>query len=69
VPWYISAHTHRALESPVEAGSTRYINTGTWSSDVRGSGPDQADRGAYPYAMIEVMHDGGTSGGLRYWRP
>lgn len=69
VPWYISAHTHRALELPLGSGATSYINTGTWSSDVRGSGPDQADRGAYPYAVIEVTPDGGTRGGLQYWRP
>ncbi|WP_411374816.1 hypothetical protein ACLH0K_17665 [Arthrobacter sp. MPF02] len=69
VPWYISAHTHRALESPLEDCPTRYINTGTWSWDVRGHGPDQADQRAFPYAVVEVAEDGSTSGGLRYWRP
>lgn len=69
VAWYISAHTHRALESPLEACPTRYINTGTWSSDIRGQGPDQSDRQAFPYALIDVADDGATSGGLRYWRP
>jgi UDP-2,3-diacylglucosamine pyrophosphatase LpxH len=69
VAWYISGHTHRALESALEGGSTRYMNTGTWCSDVRGRGPDQSDRQAFPYAMIDVGSDGATSGGLRYWRP
>jgi len=69
VAWYISGHTHRALEATLEACPTRYVNTGTWSSDVRGHGPDQADRGAYPYAVVDVARDGATSGGLRYWRP
>ncbi len=69
VAWYISGHTHRALESPVTASTTRYVNTGTWCSDVRGHGPDQSDRRAFPYAVITVDPDGGTSGGLRYWRP
>ena len=70
VPWYISAHTHRALESTLEAcPATRYINTGTWSSDVRGQGPDQSDRQAFPYALVDVANDGATKGGLRYWRP
>ncbi|PTT69849.1 hypothetical protein [Arthrobacter sp. HMWF013] len=69
VAWYISGHTHRALESALEASSTRYANTGTWSSDVRGGGPDQSDRQAFPYVVVDVAHDGGTSGGLRYWRP
>jgi UDP-2,3-diacylglucosamine pyrophosphatase LpxH len=69
VAWYISAHTHRALESALESSPTRYINTGTWSSDIRGQGPDQSDRQAFPYARINVADDGTTSGGLHYWRP
>jgi UDP-2,3-diacylglucosamine pyrophosphatase LpxH len=69
VAWYISGHTHRALESELEASTTRYVNTGTWSSDVRGPGPDQSDRRAFPYAVVDVGPDGATSGGLRYWRP
>ena len=69
VAWYVSGHTHRALESALEEGSTRYINTGTWCSDVRGRGPDQSDRHAFPYAVIDLGPDGATSGGLRYWRP
>ena len=69
VAWYVSGHTHRALESALEACPTRYVNTGTWSSDVRGRGPDQSDRRAFPYAVVDVARDGATSGGLRYWRP
>jgi UDP-2,3-diacylglucosamine pyrophosphatase LpxH len=69
VAWYVSAHTHRAFESALEECPTRYVNTGTWSSDVRGRGPDQSDRRAFPYAVVDVARDGATSGGLRYWRP
>jgi hypothetical protein len=69
VAWYVSGHTHRALEATVTASATRYVNTGTWCSDVRGHGPDQSDRRAFPYAVIDVDPDGATSGGLRYWRP
>ncbi len=69
VAWYVSAHTHRALESTLEGGSARYINTGTWSSDVRGRGPDQSDRRVFPYAVVDVAADGASSGGLRFWRP
>jgi UDP-2,3-diacylglucosamine pyrophosphatase LpxH len=69
VAWYVSGHTHRALESALEACPTRYVNTGTWCSDVRGRGPDQSDRRAFPYAMVDVAGDGTTRGGLRYWRP
>ncbi|BCW67538.1 hypothetical protein NicSoilB4_23010 [Arthrobacter sp. NicSoilB4] len=69
VAWYVSGHTHRALETALDACPTRYINTGTWCSDVRGRGPDQSDRRAFPYAMVDVARDGTTSGGLRYWRP
>ena len=69
VAWYISGHTHRAVESALEASTTRYINTGTWCSDVRGPGPDQSDSRTFPYAVVNVHPDGATSGGLRYWRP
>jgi hypothetical protein len=69
VAWYISGHTHRALESALETFPTRYINTGTWCSDVRGRGADQSDRRAFPYDLVDVSRDGATSGGLRYWRP
>ncbi len=69
VDWYVSAHTHRALESALEGCPTRYINTGTWCSDVRGRGPDQSDRLVFPYAVIDVAPDGVTGGGLRYFRP
>ncbi|MGX9901858.1 hypothetical protein ACW0JT_22120 [Arthrobacter sp. SA17] len=69
VDWYVSGHTHRALESTLEECPTRYINTGTWCSDVRGSGPDQSDRLVFPYAVVDVAPDGVTSGGLRYFRP
>ena len=69
VAWYVSAHTHRAFEAALEACPTRYVNTGTWSSDVRGRGPDQTDRRAFPYAVVDVARDGSTNGGLRYWRP
>ncbi|MFP3463304.1 hypothetical protein R5O87_20920 [Arthrobacter globiformis] len=69
VAWYVSGHTHRAAESPLGSCPTRYVNTGTWSSDVRGHGPDQADRRAFPYAVVDVGCDGTTDGGLRYWRP
>jgi UDP-2,3-diacylglucosamine pyrophosphatase LpxH len=69
VAWYVSGHTHRALESPLEACPTRYVNTGTWCSDVRGHGPDQSDPRAFPYAVVDVARDGAINGGLRYWRP
>ncbi len=69
VAWYVSGHTHSALESALEACSTRYINTGTWSSDIRSCGPDKFDCRAFPYATVNVACDGTTSGGLRYWRP
>lgn len=69
VAWYVSGHTHRALESALDACHTRYVNTGTWCADVRGRGPDQSDSRAFPYAVVDVAGDGATSGGLRYWRP
>jgi UDP-2,3-diacylglucosamine pyrophosphatase LpxH len=69
VAWYVSGHTHRALEATLEGGATRYVNTGTWCSDVRGRGPDQSDRRTFPYAVVDDGLDGATGGGLQYWRP
>ncbi|MFP5311241.1 MAG: hypothetical protein ACLGH7_02325, partial [Actinomycetes bacterium] len=57
------------LETSVEASGTTYINTGTWSSDIRGEGREQTDREAFPYALVSVASNGTTSGGLRHWKP
>lgn len=69
VAWYVSGHTHWALESALEACPTRYVNTGTWCSDIRSFGHDKSDRRAFPYAVVNVAPDGAISGGLRYWHP
>jgi len=68
VRWYLSGHTHRAADAPIPGSTTRYLNTGTWCSDVRGRGPDHDDPLCFPYAHIEVADDGTATAGLRYWR-
>ena len=68
VRWYLSGHTHRAIDEPIPGTTTRYLNTGTWCSDVRGRGPDHDDPSCYPYAQIDVADDGTATAALRYWR-
>jgi len=65
VPWYLFGHTHSAVSAIVEGTDSRYINTGTWSADVRGRGPDIVDRMLFPVAVIA---NDGSRGHLRYWR-
>ena len=68
IRWYVSGHTHRAIDAPIPGSTTRYLNTGTWCSDVRDRGPDHDDPSCYPYAQIDVADDGTATGALRYWR-
>ncbi|TDO34241.1 hypothetical protein EV643_12826 [Kribbella sp. VKM Ac-2527] len=67
VPWYLFGHTHRAQWAFVEGGDSRYLNSGTWSADVRGSGPDSADTTLFPVATIGISGSR-VRGWLRYWR-
>lgn len=67
VPWYLFGHTHRAMTTFVDGSGSRYINTGTWSADVRGSGPDGWDPMLFPVATIG-MSGSRLRGWLRYWR-
>jgi UDP-2,3-diacylglucosamine pyrophosphatase LpxH len=67
VPWYLFGHTHRALCALVEDGDSRYLNTGTWSADVRGRGPDSVDTALFPVATIGISGQE-VRGWLRYWR-
>lgn len=68
VRWYLTGHTHRAVEASIPGTATQYINPGTWCSDVRGPGPDHDDLSRYPYVLIHVADDGAATAGLRYWR-
>lgn len=68
VRWYLSGHTHRAVEAPIPGTTTQYLNPGTWCSDVRGRGPDNDDPSLYPYVLIDVADDATATAGLRYWR-
>ncbi len=67
VPVYVFGHNHRAetVDLLVRPPAT-YLNCGTWSEDVRGSGPDVGRTGLFPY--VEVRQDEhGVSRHLRYW--
>ena len=65
VGWYVSGHTHRAGEQALPDGTT-YLNTGTWSADVRGEGPDAHDPGSFPYVVVDDRSDE-PSGRVAYW--
>ncbi len=65
---YVFGHTHRAerLELPGAPAAT-YLNAGTWGSDIRGTGPDQVDRGLFPFVQITAFPDC-VRAELRFWR-
>ena len=66
---YVFGHNHRAerLDLP-DAPAAAYLNAGTWCQDVRGCGPDQADRQLFPYVRIAGT-PGGVDADLLFWRP
>jgi hypothetical protein len=68
VAWYVTGHTHRAGTAAVPGTSTRWANTGTWCSDIRGPGPDRDDHGLFPYLTVDATGDGAVTGTLAYWR-
>lgn len=70
VPWLVFGHTHRAGTWAGAGTSEGYLNTGTWTDDVRGSGPDVGDDRLFPYVRIDAVAAGGaltTQAWLRYW--
>ena len=47
-----------------------YLNTGTWSDDVRGGGPDRRDDQLFPYIRVDALDANGVvtaQASLRYW--
>jgi hypothetical protein len=70
VPSLVFGHAHRADHHVIAGTSAGYLNTGTWSDDVRGRGPDQSDDRLFPYVRIDATGgDGGvtTQAALHYW--
>ena len=68
VAWYLCGHTHRATAAPIAGTTTRWANTGTWCSDIRGAGPDLDDPRLFPFLEIDAAGDGSVQGRLSYWR-
>jgi hypothetical protein len=64
---YVFGHNHRAerLHLPGRPPGT-YLNTGTWSSEVRGNGPDSVDPQLFPYVRVAAGPDG-TDADLFFW--
>ena len=69
-PRWSSAHAHRADHHVIAGTSACYLNTGTWSDDVRGRGPDQSDDRLFPYVRVDATGEDGavtTQAALHYW--
>ncbi len=70
VPFVIFGHTHRAGKHVIAGTSAGYLNTGTWSDDVRGGGPDRRDDQLFPYIRVDALDADGVvtaQASLRYW--
>jgi len=70
VPFVLFGHTHRAEKHVIAGTSACYLNTGTWSDDVRGDGPDRRDGQLFPYIRVDALgvEDVVTAqASLRYW--
>ena len=70
VPSLVFGHAHRADHDVIAGTSACYLNTGTWSDDVRGRGPDQSDDRLFPYVRIDATGGDGavtTQAALHYW--
>ncbi|HVQ88378.1 MAG TPA: metallophosphoesterase [Actinomycetes bacterium] len=52
----VFGHTHRAEQTPVRASGS-YLNTGTWTSDVRGGESELMDPGQFPYVEVTASGD------------
>lgn len=65
--WYVVGHSHRATETALDGAAVRYLNTGTWSADVRGAGPDTLDPTLFPFVRLEARQRGAVAA-LYYWR-
>ena len=70
VPSVVFGHAHRADHDVIAGTSACYLNTGTWSDDVRGPGPDQSDDRLFPYVRVDATGEDGavtTQAALHYW--
>jgi UDP-2,3-diacylglucosamine pyrophosphatase LpxH len=65
--WYVVGHSHRATESSLDGAQVGYLNTGTWSADIRGDGPDTLEPTLFPFVCLEAKNSG-ASASLCYWR-
>jgi hypothetical protein len=66
-PWYVVGHSHRATETSLDGAAVGYLNTGTWSADVRGTGPDTLEPMLFPLVRLDVKN-GAALASLKYWR-
>ena len=70
VPWLVFGHTHRAGHHVIAGTSACYLNTGTWTDDVRGTRAGPRRRPAVPLrARRRHREDGAvaTQAALHYW--
>ena len=70
MPSLVFGHAHRADHHVIAGTSACYLNTGTWSDDVRGAGPDQSDDRLFPYVRVDATGEDGAvtaQAALHYW--
>lgn len=64
---YVFGHSHRAEKLPLKGEpAAAYLNSGTWSDNVRGAGPDRDDRRWFPYVTV-TADDAGVRAEARFW--
>jgi hypothetical protein len=65
---YVFGHNHRAerVALPGEPAAA-YLNAGTWSTDVRGRGPDRVDGKLFPYVRVFATSTG-VDADVAFWR-
>ncbi len=69
VPYYVFAHTHRAVDRPLQVGGNapHYLNPGTWSSLV--APPTTPDVGHARFTFVEIEREahGPVTARLLWW--
>ena len=67
LPFFIFGHTHRARLKPICGRPAWYVNPGTWSNTIRGSGPDATDSTLFPFVRLTEF-DGAVTACIEYWK-
>lgn len=65
---YVFGHSHRAERLGLPGSpAAAYLNAGTWSTQVRGRGPDRADPDLFPYVRVSAT-PAGVDADVIFWK-